>query len=410
LGLVELTRKRQGQNIYELFGHTCPTCSGLGHLVQLPGEDDMAPAVRESADRTGGSSNRLLLNLPEGLERRSLTPTAAATPAPVREERSLEPARAAWEPSSESLDFETGSNASSLDLLNHPSYQDLGHGTRRRRRRPIGEEPFAVTTEEEPVRNKLRLPNTNSAPVAETRSEYLAPPGIRPASEGFGLVNMAANSRREDFDRVRPAKSELMKPMVEPPEMISVEMTAQEQDVYALMGVSPLVMTDRSLKNPKNAIVSVTLPGEPPNKSSFEQLEFEFEPPAPAQKAEEADYYAEISAFEPVFSQGDEDDVDDDDDDDVDDEAEIYGVSSIDLIDDFADEEETSYGMDESNEWGALEPPIEFDESIEFPWTSNDSNESIESNESSESSESSEPEEPAINRRRRRRSSAVVDD
>ncbi len=32
LGLVELTRKRQGQNIYELFGKKCPTCSGTGHI------------------------------------------------------------------------------------------------------------------------------------------------------------------------------------------------------------------------------------------------------------------------------------------------------------------------------------------------------------------------------------------
>ncbi len=32
LGLVELTRKRQGQNIYELFGKTCPTCNGIGHI------------------------------------------------------------------------------------------------------------------------------------------------------------------------------------------------------------------------------------------------------------------------------------------------------------------------------------------------------------------------------------------
>ncbi|MCZ0898393.1 Rne/Rng family ribonuclease, partial [Microcoleus sp. HI-ES] len=269
LGLVELTRKRQGQNIYELFGHSCPTCNGLGHLVQLPGEEDFAAAVRESGDRTVATSNRVLLNLPEGLERRSLTPVAAATPAPVRDERPPEPARAAWEPQSESLDFETGSNASSLDLLNHPSYQDLGNGTRRRRRRRIGEEPFALPAEEEPVRSKLRLPNTSSAPVADTRSEYLAPPGIRAASEGFGLVNMATVGRREDFERVRPAKSELMKPMVEPPEVISVEMTAEEQDVYALMGVSPLVLTDRSVKNPKNAIISVTLPGAAPNKPPF---------------------------------------------------------------------------------------------------------------------------------------------
>ena len=35
LGLVELTRKRQGQNIYELFGKTCNCCDGLGHLQNL---------------------------------------------------------------------------------------------------------------------------------------------------------------------------------------------------------------------------------------------------------------------------------------------------------------------------------------------------------------------------------------
>ncbi len=36
LGLVELTRKRQGKNIYELFGKTCNCCEGLGHLQNLP--------------------------------------------------------------------------------------------------------------------------------------------------------------------------------------------------------------------------------------------------------------------------------------------------------------------------------------------------------------------------------------
>ena len=398
LGLVELTRKRQGQNIYELFGHSCPTCSGLGHLVQLPGEEDFAAAVRESGDRTVATSNRLLLNLPEGLERRSLTPVAAATPAPVREERPPEPARAAWEPQSESVDFETGSNASPLDLLNHPSYQDLGNGTRRRRRRRIGEEPFALPVEEEPVRSKLRLPNTPSAPVADTRSEYLAPPGIRAASEGFGLVNMATVGRREDFDRVRPAKSELMKPMVEPPEVISVEMTPEEQDVYALMGVSPLVLTDRSVKNPKNAIVSVTLPGAAPNKPPFEQLEFEFEPTAPAENAQERDYYPEMSVVEPVFSE--------------DDEAQIYGESSIDQTDDFEPMEELSHVMDESYEPIELNEPIESYDPIELnkpieSYGPIELNEPIEVNEPIERSE---PEEPAINRPRRRRSSVVLDE
>ncbi len=32
LGLVELTRKRQGQNIYELFGKKCSNCNGTGHV------------------------------------------------------------------------------------------------------------------------------------------------------------------------------------------------------------------------------------------------------------------------------------------------------------------------------------------------------------------------------------------
>ncbi len=36
LGLVELTRKRQGQNIYELFGKKCHNCNGLGHIENLP--------------------------------------------------------------------------------------------------------------------------------------------------------------------------------------------------------------------------------------------------------------------------------------------------------------------------------------------------------------------------------------
>jgi ribonuclease E len=43
LGLVELTRKRQGQNIYELFGRACPSCGGLGHVAVLPGQDSLQP-------------------------------------------------------------------------------------------------------------------------------------------------------------------------------------------------------------------------------------------------------------------------------------------------------------------------------------------------------------------------------
>ena len=48
LGLVELTRKRQGQNIYELFGRACPSCVGLGHVAVLPGNDLSQPVAAEA--------------------------------------------------------------------------------------------------------------------------------------------------------------------------------------------------------------------------------------------------------------------------------------------------------------------------------------------------------------------------
>ncbi|MEO1001923.1 MAG: Rne/Rng family ribonuclease [Cyanobacteria bacterium J06638_7] len=60
LGLVELTRKRQGQNIYELFGRACPTCAGLGHVAVLPGTDTLQPLastaglVRSAASARAG--------------------------------------------------------------------------------------------------------------------------------------------------------------------------------------------------------------------------------------------------------------------------------------------------------------------------------------------------------------------
>ncbi len=46
LGLVELTRKRQGQNIYELFGKACQHCGGLGLTPLLPGHDLLQPMAK----------------------------------------------------------------------------------------------------------------------------------------------------------------------------------------------------------------------------------------------------------------------------------------------------------------------------------------------------------------------------
>ena len=43
LGLVELTRKRQGQNIYELFGRALTSDGGVGHEAVLPNKDLLEP-------------------------------------------------------------------------------------------------------------------------------------------------------------------------------------------------------------------------------------------------------------------------------------------------------------------------------------------------------------------------------
>jgi len=58
LGLVELTRKRQGQNIYELFSRACPSCGGLGHVAVLPGKDTLQPLANVSGVVRSAASAR----------------------------------------------------------------------------------------------------------------------------------------------------------------------------------------------------------------------------------------------------------------------------------------------------------------------------------------------------------------
>ena len=66
LGLVELTRKRQGQNIYELFGRACPSCGGLGHVAVLPGQDSLQPLATATGLVRSASSARAEVLAPAG--------------------------------------------------------------------------------------------------------------------------------------------------------------------------------------------------------------------------------------------------------------------------------------------------------------------------------------------------------
>jgi ribonuclease E len=300
LGLVELTRKRQGQNIYELFGATCTTCGGLGHLAHVPGETvygvdgEIVPISlvshtpqREYRSRSSDSkfpSSRGLAR--SGPRRHSSTP------------ESRQPARAAsWDPFA-SDGAESGED---FNLVNHPSYQEQnGVGKKRRRRirdreeegrnidrpTPANDINRSPITDREPQRGTRGVPipevrnaNRDSSPTPargnlSTANGNSAPSlvireFVPPELEAF-VPELTPADIAEEFDRDRPNKPQRVKPTrptIEPPEVVEIEMSDLEKETYAWMGISPLVKLGKELKNPKTAIVSIvpigSLPPEP---------------------------------------------------------------------------------------------------------------------------------------------------
>jgi ribonuclease E len=235
LGLVELTRKRQGQSLYELFGQPCPTCNGLGHLARLPGEAPSQPVDTVSR---------------------------------------------AWEYTSDELDLEHPEVGSGLaggleaNLVSHPSYQESRNGRRRRRdRNDRGSDRGSERGGDRGDRNGrsgTKLPPVPSVRNPEPAAEIAVPvPSPSPAE--------------------RSPKRENPRPKPVPPEVVVVEMTDDEQDVYATMGISPLLLAKQEVKDPRNVIISVTLPGVPPKAVPVPTLSESVseEEPAPEVVAEE---------------------------------------------------------------------------------------------------------------------------
>ncbi|HEY9845651.1 MAG TPA: hypothetical protein V6D03_05580, partial [Candidatus Caenarcaniphilales bacterium] len=222
--------KRQGQNIYELFGRTCPTCGGLGHLVHLPGQ--FLETAGESGGRYGASRTQLSAN---GAESRALE---------LRESQEMR---------AEEFDLDSLESAQSLDLTNHPSYQGRGEvsSSRRRRRPALGSSLSKVTAHPKPGEEVPYLP----APAPVKDSEVPAPQGATPAPTN--------STKLEPLQRrTKPIQREVIKPTEAPPEIISVEMTPEEQEVYALMGISPLVLFDGEVKNLKSTVVAIKSPND----------------------------------------------------------------------------------------------------------------------------------------------------
>ncbi|TVQ41915.1 MAG: Rne/Rng family ribonuclease [Gloeocapsa sp. DLM2.Bin57] len=197
LGLVELTRKRQGKNIYELFGQTCSHCGGLGYLAHVPG-------LKEA----------------QGLE-------TANTNAPPPVAPVLKTTETLVLPDVETKVIQELTEEPEL-LTNGEELEQNGASNqirRRRRRRPeeddLADTPATITSEKD----------QDYTPV--------------PKKEKDRTISLRS-SRREE-------------PKVE---KISVEMTPLEQEIYALMGISPLLRLDRQIDNNQSVIISVKVPEE----------------------------------------------------------------------------------------------------------------------------------------------------
>ena len=239
LGLVELTRKRQGQNIYELFGQPCSTCGGLGHLAHLPGEDPGISSQLESVSspRAGYSSpSQSFSNRPTAREARP-----SSSPSPQSEFQELE-------------------------LLNHPSYNDKnGRGGRRRRRgraegtsssrlsRSAGS-PLPVTVDKGADRNgneRRRRRNSRGSERAEYEraDRELQQDGSQDVQQGDQREDQNGKSASaETVGRNKRVRNDRRKPE-ELPEIVAVEMPLEEQRVYAAMGISPLVFNEQPIEN-----------------------------------------------------------------------------------------------------------------------------------------------------------------
>ncbi|MEL6581256.1 MAG: Rne/Rng family ribonuclease [Cyanobacteria bacterium J06621_12] len=211
LGLVELTRKRQGKNVYELFGQTCHTCGGLGQIAHLPGKQEAesietAPILTPAAIREPVNSIRPVIPAP--VERpEKLTISTKSAPNLLQDD----------EPS---------------DLLNHPNYQEQGAGNNGRRRRRSRRNDLLI--KDELIEQEARANDEN-------------------------LDQALENSQEE-----RKSRSQSRSPRREEAtlEKVTVEMDDLSQEIYALMGVSPLVYAEQGETDPKSVLVYVKKPGE----------------------------------------------------------------------------------------------------------------------------------------------------
>ena len=192
------------------------------------------------------------------------------------------------------LELEPGQDPQSLDLLNHPNYQERSRGNRRHRRRRTPEAPVS--------RRGVGRGDGASAPTALTP---LPEPVIETPRENVPVPLKPSRSERPERVERSPMRERREKASQAEPEIIAVEMTPEEQELYAMMGLSPLLLANREIKDPKSVVISVVLPGESGSSESSDRPDtaaslFEGDEPEPEMALSVADRSPSLAAEEEV--------------------------------------------------------------------------------------------------------------
>ncbi|MFS8889227.1 ribonuclease E/G, partial [Synechococcus sp. R55.1] len=261
LGLVELTRKRQGQSLYEIFGYSCPTCEGLGILARLPGAEPGHLLTIESG---------LTVTLPTEAEGGDEEEAGPILP------RDGNPQRARLRVGSDGL-----SRGDSRALLRRSR---SAPGQRRPSPDPfttsddLEEEPRVETGRKRP-REDWGDPRTGQrlvarsldTPVEEEAPEPMQLPGggadlKRQEPRRSGPGEEAESASRKDHTSpartVRASGTESSEGRPAPVrQTVTVEMTPLQQRVYSELGLSPLLLLDQPPPWGRDTAVRVVLPG-----------------------------------------------------------------------------------------------------------------------------------------------------
>lgn len=245
LGLVELTRKRQGQNIYEIFGRPCATCGGVGHIIHLPGEPD--PLLANSTLEVDSRSRPVL---PEVSSRWPTTPTArSASPlAP-----GADSGKPSWPDRAAALEEDPSDPAPEASMESY-----------------YGGESRGSTLEARNSRRRRRSPDSGDSSSSGGGSAYRGSPyGAGPEPLSAAPVPAPSAEGRRPRSDYSPSESSSRfgsrrsgRVVGKPPEVITVKMNESEQEVYSWMGISPLVLSGQTVENPRNTVVKIQAPQE----------------------------------------------------------------------------------------------------------------------------------------------------